>query len=112
MEEIHVADDSRSQRDGGADSKPVDRPCDHDAGPGGAVARDDVCDGGEERARHDNGPATGGAGKGHDEQRPNAREHEVHDQLVRCLNGRDAERSTERDKGRVGRRRAHGPEES
>lgn len=111
MKEIHVADNSRSQRDGSANGKPVERPRDYDAGPGRAVACDNVGDGGEKRARHDNGPATGGAREGHDEQWPDAREHEVHNQLVRCLDGRDSERSTECDEGRVGSGGAHGPEE-
>lgn len=111
MKEIHVADDSRSQRDSSANGKPVECPRGHDAGPRGAVACDDVGDGGEKRARHDNGPAACCTRKGHDEQRPDAREHEIHDQLVRCLNGSDAERSAERDEGRVGRGGAHGPEE-
>lgn len=110
VQEIHVADYSRPQRDGGADGKPVERPRDHDAGPGRAVARNYVGDGGEQRARHDDRPAPGCARERHDEQRPDAGEDEVHDQLVRRLDGSDTERAPERHERRVRCSRCHGTE--
>ena len=111
MEKIHVTDDSWSQSNGGTNGKPIDRPRDDDAGPVRTVARNDVGDGSEERARHHDGPAAGGAREGHDEQRPDAREHEIYHELVRCLDGRDAKRAAESDEGRVRRRSPHRPNE-
>ncbi len=111
VEEKDVADDRRPEGDGRPGRPAVERPGDHDAGPVGAVSRDDVSHRRQEGAGQEERATAVDMSEGNDEERPEAGEHQVDSQLVGGLNRREAERLAERDEGRIDDGRGEGSQE-